>query len=138
MLEALAVLALLAAAENSVPRAKVKITQKHLVVVCLDGAAVNTRERKWRLEVRPHAVTFTMGKDSVRAGYATVRFTPEVGHEYEVEVRAPATTFSRRVWERGEWTPVVRDRTTNRIVSDEPEWSESTCPPAPTPAPPSI
>ena len=137
MLEAL-VFVLLIAAENDVPRAKVKITQKDLVAVCLDGAAVNTRERKWRLEVRPHAVTFTMGKDSVRAGYATVRFTPEVGHEYEVEARAAATTFSLRVWERGGWKPVVRDRTTNRIVSDEPEWSESTCPPAPTPAPPSL
>jgi hypothetical protein len=135
MLEALAVLAVLgAAAQNEVARAEVKITQKHLVAVCLDGAAVNTRERKWRLEVRPHAVSFTMGKDTGRAGYATVRFTPEDGHKYDIEVRAPAMSFSQRAWDRGDWKPVVRDRTANQIVSGEPEWSDSVCPPPPGPS----
>jgi len=38
-------------------------------------------------------------------------------------VRADSTAFSTRVWRSGEWTPVVRDRTTDRIVSSTPVWS---------------
>ncbi len=116
-----------------------KVTQKSLQPLCLDGAAVKPGERSWRLSGREHAVAFTMrnrprtgvaGSD-VTPGVAVVRFTPEAGHKYEVEVRAPATTYSTRVWERGAWAPVVRDRTVDGIVSSEPEWTESSaCPPS--------
>jgi hypothetical protein len=60
-------------------------------------------------------------------GVATVRFALEAGHRYEVEVRAPALSFSWRVWVQGEWKPVVRDRTVDRIVSSEPEWTSEGC-----------
>jgi hypothetical protein len=48
-------------------------------------------------------------------------------HKYEVEIRAPATTFASRVWKNGDWKPVVRDRTVDRIVSSEPEWLAAGC-----------
>jgi hypothetical protein len=35
--------------------------------------------------------------------------------------------FARRIFKRGTWKPVVRDRTTDRIVSSEPVWSEIAC-----------
>ena len=126
---AIPVLALLAVpAEAPMPRVEVNVTQKALVAVCLDGKPIETTERRWKLQARPHAVSFTMGSDPARAGFATVRFTPEAGHKYEIEVRAPATSFSSRVWERGAWTPAVRDRTADRIVSGEPQWSDVACP----------
>jgi hypothetical protein len=125
---AIPVLALLGvAAEVPVARVEVNVTQKALVAACLDGKPIETTERKWRLPARPHTVSFTMGDDAAKAGFATVRFTPELGHRYEIEVRGPVTAFSTRVWERGTWQPVVRDRTVDRIVSGEPEWSGSTC-----------
>lgn len=62
-------------------------------------------------------------------GTAIVRFTPEPGHRYEVEVRADAASFSRRVWTTGAWAPVVRDRTTDRVVSGDPEWAAPPCTP---------
>jgi hypothetical protein len=62
-------------------------------------------------------------------GTAIVRFTPEPGHRYEVEVRADAAAFSARVWPKGHWTPVVRDRTTDRVVSGDPEWTAPPCTP---------
>ncbi len=78
--------------------------------------------------------------DGADPGTAIVRFSPESGHRYEVEVRADATTFSTRVWPQGEWTPVVRDRTAERIVSSDPEWGAPPCQPLPLtsirPAPP--
>jgi hypothetical protein len=136
MLEAMAVLALIGAAKASPPaRVEVNITQKYLVPVCLDGRKITARERRWRLETRLHAVSFTMGDDPAKAGFPTVRFTPEVGHKYEIEVRAAPITFARRAWERGAWKPVVRDRTADRIVTGEPEWSDSACPSGETPAP---
>ena len=62
-------------------------------------------------------------------GVAAVTFALEAGHDYEVEVRAEATTFSRRVWQAQQWTPAVRDRTTDRIVSSEPRWTGEECRP---------
>ena len=56
------------------------------------------------------------------AGTAEVTFTAEAGHRYEVEVRADAAAFSSRAWQAGEWIPVVRDRSTDRIVSDAARW----------------
>jgi hypothetical protein len=111
----------------------VKVTQKYLVAVCLDGAPVND-DRHWRLASSEHGLAFTMkneprhpAADAGSPGFAFIRFTPEEGHRYEIEVRAPATSFSTRVWNRGEWKPVVRDRTTDEIVSGEPEWRDRAC-----------
>ena len=132
---AISLIAVLGLAADAVPRVEVTVTQKALVAACLNGRPIETRERKWRLQARPQVVSFTIGSDPARAGYATVGFTPEAGHKYEIEVRAPATSFSTRTWDRGTWKPAVRDRTADRIVSGEPEWSDSACPPQPSPSP---
>ena len=134
MLEAFLALTLLgAASESPLPRAEVNLTQKYLVAGCLDGTPITSRKRRWKLETLPHAVSFTMGDDPRTAGFATVRFTPQLGHKYEIEVRTEPLAFSRRVWKRGTWKPVVRDKTANRIVSGEPAWSDAACPAAATP-----
>lgn len=123
-------LALLAAAAPGA----VKVTQRHLVPVCLDATPVRTGTRSWSTADAPMALTFTMrnqprtGIADVAPGYATVTFTPEAGHRHEVEVRAEAQTFSSRVWPERQWTPVVRDRTTDRVVSGEPTWGSPPCP----------
>jgi hypothetical protein len=135
--EALAVLALLASApKTKVIRAEVNITQKLLVPGCVDGTPMQPYQRRWRLELRPHTASFTMGGDAGQAGFATVRFTLEANHKYEVEVRTDdAMAFARRLFKRGAWKPVVRDRTADRIVSGEPEWSDAACPAAVAPPP---
>jgi hypothetical protein len=137
MLDAVAVLVLLAPSpKTKVIRAEVNITQKLLVPGCVDGTPIEAYRRRWRLELRPHTASFTLGSDARQAGFATVRFTLEAGHKYEIEVRTDdAMAFARRAFERGAWKPVVRDRTTDRIVSGEPEWSDSACPPQPSPSP---
>jgi hypothetical protein len=139
MLEAVAVLVLLApSTKAAVTRAEVNITQKLLVPGCVDGTPIKPHQRRWRLELRPHTASFTLGSDAGQAGFAAVRFTPEAGHKYEIEVRTDQTTaFARRLFERGKWKPVVRDRTADRIVSGEPAWSDSACPAGASPAPPS-
>lgn len=127
---------LLAAALLAAPRpttVEVQVTQKHLVPVCLDGEPVE-HERHWRMTLSAHTLAFTMNNEPRHPaapggspGFALVRFTPEAGHRYEIEVRADETSFSSRVWNRGKWKPVVRDRTTDEIVSGEPEWPEEAC-----------
>jgi hypothetical protein len=138
MLVAVAVLALLAAPpKGKVIRAEVDVKQKLLVPGCLDGTPLKPYQRRWRLELRPHTASFTMGSDPRQAGFATVRFTPVGNHKYEIEVRTEdSMAFARRIFKRGTWKPVVRDRTTNRIVSSEPEWSDVACPAAAAAAPP--
>lgn len=128
----LALLAPVAAADR--PEAKLKVTQRYLQPLCLDGAPVKAGERSWKLDPGEHTLAFTMGGSDAKgpAGVAAVSFTAEAGHKYEVEVRAAPTSFSLRSWKRGEWKPVVRDRTPDHIVSGEPQWSESGCP-APAP-----
>jgi hypothetical protein len=123
------------------PVAEVKVTQRYLEPVCLDGKPVRSGERKWRLSGGAHSLSFTMRNDPQGAepheriepkqspGVAEVSFTVETGHRYEVEVRGPTMAFSTRVWERGEWKPVVRDRTADRVISGEPEWKDSGCQP---------
>jgi len=120
---------------ESAPRVEVKVTQKYLEPVCLNGRPVESGERHWRLAPGSHSLAFTMhnaprqavaGAD-VAPGIALVRFMLDAGHKYEVEIRAPATTFASRVWKNGEWKPVVRDRTVDRIVSSEPEWLVAEC-----------
>jgi hypothetical protein len=119
------------------PGAKLTVTQAHLVPTCLDGQPAGDK-RSWTLTAGDHTIAFTMrneprpgaAAESVESpGVATVTFTIEAGHKYEAEVRAEALTFSRRVWERGHWTPVVRDRTVDRIVGGGPRWTGDDCRP---------
>lgn len=130
----LPLLALTAVLVAAAPAGSLKVTQRHLVPVCRDAAAVPAGTRAWSTGERPIALTFTMrnqprtGTADAVPGYATVRFTPEPGHRYEIEVRSAPQTFSRRVWAEGQWAPVVRDRTRDRIVSAEPEWGAPPCP----------
>ena len=127
---ALSMAAVLAAA----PVGSLKVTQRHLVAVCLDAAPVREGARSWNTGTTAMALTVTMrnqprtGLADTPAGYATITFTPEAGHRYEVEVRAAPQTFSRRVWPQGAWTPVVRDRTDDRLVGSEPAWGPPPCP----------
>ena len=110
--------------------AALRITNSHLVATCLDGKPITGGTRSWNLTA-PASLTLTMrneprpGVGNVVPGVAVITFTPEDGHRYEVEVRASVTANSQRVWPQGEWTPVVRDRTTDRIVSGEPQWLDS-------------
>lgn len=127
-------LAIAAALVVAAPGGALRVTQRHLVPVCLDAAPVAAGTRSWRTGDTTMAITFTMrnqpraGTADAAAGYATISFTPEVGHRYEVEVRSTPQAFSRRVWPEGAWTPVVRDRTIDRIVSGEPVWGSPSCP----------
>ena len=135
-LSAGAILALAAclSASPATPTASVTITQSHLVGLCVNGRALNG-DRKWASETTSQLVEFTMrneprpGIESSTPGIAVVSFLPEAAHRYEIEVRAEPDTFSKRVWTRGAWAPVVRDRTTDKIVSGEPAWHEATCRP---------
>lgn len=122
--------------------AQVKVTQRHLVPLCLNGAPVKAGTREWKLEAGTHSMAFTMrneprpgfvGDGNTASAVAAISFTAEPGHSYEVEVRAEAVSFSTRVWTRGEWRPVVRDRTLDRIVSGEAEWRDAagSCEPEP-------
>jgi ketosteroid isomerase-like protein len=110
--------------------AEVKVTHAHLVPLCLDGAEVKPGQRSWRLGAQEHALALTMrneprsGVGNAGPGTAVVKFTPQAGHKYEIEVRAPADSYATRVWVREQWAPVVRDRSDDRIVSGEPEWKD--------------
>lgn len=122
--------------------ARVAITQQYLVARCLDGRPVDSGERRWRLAPGRHVMRFTMrnapregtGGQDVDPGAAAVSFTVVAGGSYEVEVRAPTESYSRRVWTRGEWTPTVRQRDPDRVVSGNAAWGGGPCgttPPAP-------
>lgn len=115
------------------PTGSLKVTHRHLVAVCVDGAPVRAGARSWDTGDAPMTLTVTMrnqprtGTANAPAGYATVTFTPTAGHRYEVEVRSPPQTFSQRVWPEGVWTPAVRDRTDDRLVGSEPVWGAPPC-----------
>ena len=119
-------------ASGVVQAAEVKVSNSHLVTQCLNGATVTDDKRTWKVTA-PTTFVFTMhneprsGIENRDPGLAVISFTPETGHHYEIEVRAEALAFSRRVWARTEWKPVVRDRTTDRIVSSDPKWIETGC-----------
>jgi hypothetical protein len=112
---------------------RVRVTQRYLVARCFNGNAVDPGTRQWNVAPGPVTLAFSMrseprsGGPAPDSGTATVSFEAETGHRYEVEVRADAATFSSRVWRANEWIPVVRDRTTDRIVSDAARWSEAGC-----------
>ncbi len=97
---------------------------------CRDGAAVAASLRRWRQPPAPVTLAVTMRNDPRRGiaaadpGTAVVTFTAEAGHRYEVEVRAEMMRFAVRVWPKGQWTPVVRDRTTETIVSGPATWAD--------------
>ncbi len=115
--------------------ARLVVTQRALVVQCLNGAAVPDGRRSWTV-TEPVTLAVTMrnqprsGISAADSGTAVVQFTPEPGDRYEVEVRSDATRFAVRVWPQGQWTPVVRDRTTDAVVSGPPEWTAPPCSPA--------
>jgi hypothetical protein len=122
-------------ASDHAERTTLKVTQRALVPVCLNGSPVPQGTRSWTVDPSPQSLVATMrneprpGNAGTPPGFALVTFTPEAGHVYEIEVRAEPSSFSTRVWRRGDWKPVVRDRTTDRIVSDEPRWVEGGCTP---------
>jgi hypothetical protein len=124
----LALLPMLVGQDESAARVEIKVTQKYLVPVCLNGRPVDSDQRRWWLTPGSHSLAFTMrnaprsARGDAVPGVALVRFTLDAEHKYEVEIRAPATTFTSRAWKSGEWRPVVRDRTVDRIVSSEPDW----------------
>jgi hypothetical protein len=112
----------------------VAVKQSRLTPVCVDGSAKDAQHRKWQLKPGDHVIAFTMQNAPRSAadapadpGIAVIRFTVETDHRYEVEIRAASETYSARNWSRGAWRPVVRDRTTDRIVSGEPEWVDQAC-----------
>lgn len=125
------IVAATAAAADAQAPADLKVSHSHLVVTCFNATAISG-ERKWRVTA-PVSITATMrneprpGVADAAPGLAVIAFTPEPGHKYEIEVRGNSGMFSRRVWPRGDWTAVVRDRTTDRIVSSAPQWIESGC-----------
>jgi len=111
--------------------ADLRVSHSHLIATCFNGKPIDGK-RHWRV-TGPVSITATMrnepraGVGNAAPGIAVIDFTPEPGHKYEIEVRGAAMMFSRRVWPRGDWRAVVRDRTTDRIVSSEPRWIESGC-----------
>jgi len=127
-----------AAAQGQKP-AELKLTQTYLVARCLDGVSVKSGQRSWKLSAAEHTMAFTMRntprKGTVAtpasAGTAVITFTIDAGHKYEVESHAGSTTFSSRVWERGAWAPVVRDRTADRVIKTVPVWTDGNCQPKP-------
>jgi len=127
----LTLLLLLSVAAATAP-ADVRVTHSHLVVTCVDGQRVDGKTRQWHPS-RLMSLTFTMrneprpGVANHEPGIAVISFSPEVNHRYEIETRADVESYSTRVWKQGEWKPVVRDRTTDAIVSSEPRWIERGC-----------
>jgi hypothetical protein len=79
-------------------RVEIKVTQKYLVPVCLNGRPVDSGERRWWLTPGSHTLAFTMRNTPRSAvadaeavpGIAVVRFMLDAEHKYEVEIRAPA------------------------------------------------
>jgi hypothetical protein len=121
--------AVVGAAASAPDLARLKVTRSDLIPQCLDGTRVPSGKRSWELKAGESSLVFSMrsqprhGEPAPDSGWAAITFTAESGHQYEAEVRADSTAFSTRVWRSGEWTPVVRDRTTDRIVSSTPVWS---------------
>jgi len=112
--------------------ADLRISNSNLLATCVAGKPISDGHRSWRV-TDPVSMTFTMrnqprsGVANHDPGIAVVSFTPVAGHTYEIEVRGDAAAFSTRVWTKGEWKPVVRDRTTDQMVSTDPKWIETGC-----------
>ena len=112
--------------------ADLRISHANLLATCFAGKPISDGARSWDVTA-PVSMTFTMrnqprpGIDNHDPGLAVVTFTPVADHKYEIEIRGDAAAYATRVWTKGEWRPVVRDRTTNQIVSSEPQWIEKGC-----------
>ena len=121
-----------AMAAPSARPADLRISNTNLLATCFAGKPISDGKRSWSV-TEPVSMTFTMrnqprsGIDNRDPGIAVVSFTPVADHKYEIEVRGDAAAFSTRVWTKGEWRPVVRDRTTDQIVSTDPKWIETGC-----------
>jgi hypothetical protein len=108
--------------------ARLRITHRDLVPLCLNGGTVSSGVRSWTLSPAETSLTVSIrsqprsGQPAPEPGIAAITFAVESGHRYEVEVRADQTALSTRVWRAREWRPVVRDRTTDAIVSGDPQW----------------
>jgi hypothetical protein len=116
------------------PTASLRITQRALVAMCMNDVPVESSKRRWTIGPQEVRLTVTMRNEPRHAhevagpaGRAAIAFRPEPGHRYEIEVRADSQSFARRVWTARNWTPVVRDRTTEQIVSTPPDWSPAAC-----------
>jgi hypothetical protein len=117
--------------------AKVAVKQPRLQPLCVDGKTDGAHRRSWDFQPGEHVVAFTMDNaprsgaaTSADPGIAVIKFSVEGGHRYDVEIRAAGETYSNRVWAKGEWRPIVRDRTNaaaDRIVSGDPEWVDQAC-----------
>ena len=111
----------------------VQVTQRDLVARCFNGSGVDEKTRKWDVAPGPVTLAFSMrgqerpGRTLPDPGTAEITFTAEAGHRYDVEVRADANAFSTRAWSANQWLPVVRDRTSDRIVSDAVRWVGAAC-----------
>lgn len=125
-------LASCAMAGPSARAADLRITNSNLLATCFGGTPVSDGKRRWSV-TDTVSMTFTMrnqprpGVDNHDPGIAVVSFTPVADHKYDIEVRGDASAYSTRVWTKGEWRPVVRDRTTDRIVSSDPKWIDTGC-----------
>ena len=114
------------------PQDNVRVTNTHLVVACVAGNATDGKQRSWHVD-QPTSFVFTTrneprpGVGNGQPGRAMISFTPVAGHSYEIELRADTDASAKRVWSQREWTPVVRDRTADKVVSDEPRWVEKGC-----------
>jgi hypothetical protein len=128
-------LAFLVSAPSPLPdqAVTVRVTHGALVPLCLDSADVAHRARKWKLAPGEHTLTLTThnqpraGIASPDAGIGRIHVTLVAGHKYDVELRAVAGAYSTRAWKKAEWSPVVRDRTTDAVVSDAVEWIDAGC-----------
>jgi hypothetical protein len=114
-------------------KVRLAVTQRDLVPECLNGSGVERGTRGWTIAPGQVSLVLSMrsqarpGRPQPDSGHASISFTAEADHRYEVEVRAEPEAFSSRAWRAGEWTPVVRDRTTDRLVSSEPQWTAGSC-----------
>lgn len=121
-----------AMAAPSARPADLRISNSNLLATCFAGKPISDGKRSWSV-TEPVSMTFTMrnqprpGVANHDPGIAVVSFTPVADHTYEIEVRGDASAYSTRVWTKGEWRPVVRDRTTDQIVSTDPKWVEAGC-----------
>ena len=132
MSQVLILIAFTVATFNAAQRpADVRVSNSHLQTACVNGEPSD--QRTWDLPPRAVTMTFTMknqprpGRTNADAGWASIEFTPETGHTYEIEVRSEPFRYSERVWPKGEWRPVVRDRTTDQIISSAAQWVDNAC-----------
>ena len=125
-------------ADRATGTARLTVTQRALVVQCVNGAAVPADRRSWTVtdaghaggdDAQPAAPGMAPAGDS-DPGTAIVRFTPEPGHRYEVEVRADADHLLHAGVAEGRLDAGrARPHRPIAIVSGDPEWAAPPCQP---------